>query len=178
MRQWIALALLAACGSAPKVPPEVAPVSFRDLNAPIASQANFDATQFLGDWQVVAGYPVRHEAGCEAISMTFASSGADQFLVRHNCQKFDGQQVLSGSADIIAAGRFRLTYSGAPIPTAELWALWVDQGYRTAVIGSPDGQVGWILNRTSKIPEDRMNAAREILDFYGYDQTRLREIAP
>jgi apolipoprotein D and lipocalin family protein len=52
--------------------------------------------------------------------------------------------------------------------------LWVDEGYRTAVVGAPNGRVGWILNRDPDIPEDRLIAAREVLDFNGYDVSQLQ----
>jgi len=37
----------------------------------------------------------------------------------------------------------------------------------------PSGRAGWILNRDPQIPSDRLAAAREILDFNGYDLSRL-----
>jgi apolipoprotein D and lipocalin family protein len=52
----------------------------------------------------------------------------------------------------------------------------VDEGYRTAVVGAPNGKSGWILNRDPQIPVDRLNAAREVLDFNGYDLDRLMEV--
>jgi len=55
--------------------------------------------------------------------------------------------------------------------------LWVDEGYRTAVVGAPNGRSGWILNRDPQIPADRLAAAREILDFNGYDLSRLETVA-
>ncbi len=52
--------------------------------------------------------------------------------------------------------------------------LWVDEGYRTAVIGTPDGSFGFVLNRDAAIPADRMEAARRVLDFNGYDLAQLQ----
>ena len=60
-----------------------------------------------------------------------------------------------------------------PFVAAEYWVLWVDESYRTAVIGTPNGRAAWILNRDPAIPADRLAAAREMLDFNGYDLTRL-----
>ena len=56
---------------------------------------------------------------------------------------------------------------------AEFWVLWVDDDFRTAVIGSPTGQFGWIMDRPGAASADRTRAAREILDFSGYDLGRL-----
>jgi apolipoprotein D and lipocalin family protein len=41
----------------------------------------------------------------------------------------------------------------------------------------PSGTAGWILNRDPQIPEDRLEAARRILEFNGYDISQL-EMTP
>jgi apolipoprotein D and lipocalin family protein len=40
-------------------------------------------------------------------------------------------------------------------------------------VGTPNGRAGWVLNRDPVIPADRWAAAREMLDFNGYDLSRL-----
>ena len=52
--------------------------------------------------------------------------------------------------------------------------LWVDEGYRTAVVGSPSGGSGFILNREPDIPADRLTAARQVLAFNGYELDDLK----
>jgi apolipoprotein D and lipocalin family protein len=56
------------------------------------------------------------------------------------------------------------------------WVLWVDEGFRTAVLGNPDGTFGWIVDRSTRGGADRIRAAREILDFNGYNVSQLRMI--
>lgn len=69
-------------------------------------------------------------------------------------------------------GRFALTRPDGS--ARDLWVLWVDEGFRTAVIGNPAGDFGWILDRAPKGGADRIKAAQEILDFNGYDISQLR----
>ena len=45
---------------------------------------------------------------------------------------------------------------------------------RTLVIGTPSGEMGFILNRDGRLPADRLAAAREILEWNGYDLERLQ----
>ena len=59
---------------------------------------------------------------------------------------------------------------------AEWWVLWVDADYRTLAVGTPDGRFGFILNRDGALPPDRLAAAREILEWNGYDLARLRPV--
>lgn len=72
--------------------------------------------------------------------------------------------TMSGALTLTGPGRMRATGSAAP-----LWVLWVDEGYRTVVIGTPDRSFAHILNRGGEIAPDRLKAAREILDWNGYD---------
>jgi apolipoprotein D and lipocalin family protein len=69
------------------------------------------------------------------------------------------------------AGPGRLAVKGME----DWWIVWVDSGYRTLAIGTPSGRFGFVLDRGA-IPEDRLNAAREVLDFNGYAAEALRPI--
>ncbi|NBR90044.1 MAG: lipocalin, partial [Rhodobacteraceae bacterium] len=59
----------------------------------------------------------------------------------------------------------------------EIWLLWVDDDWRTAAMASPDGRLGWIMERGQQTP-DRQKAAREILNWMGFDLEKLRKVAP
>jgi apolipoprotein D and lipocalin family protein len=48
------------------------------------------------------------------------------------------------------------------------WVLWADGDYRTLVIGTPSGRFGFVLNRESLLPADRLRAVRDIVRFNGY----------
>lgn len=73
-------------------------------------------------------------------------------------------------AATIAQNRWKLDAEGAD-ETAELWVIWIDDGYRTAAIGSPDSDIAFILDRKPKGGADRIVAAREVLAFNGYNMT-------
>lgn len=74
---------------------------------------------------------------------------------------------------VLANGRLEPSGDSTGDP---LWILWTDDQFRTAVIGTPSGRMGWILNRTVAISADRLKAARTILDFNGYALSGLRPI--
>ena len=83
---------------------------------------------------------------------------------------------IEGKAEIVGPGRLAVSFPSVPFGASDYWVLWVDEGYRTAVVGAPNGKSGWILNRDPQIPVDRLNAAREVLGFNGYDLDRLMEV--
>ncbi|MFT6451892.1 MAG: apolipoprotein D and lipocalin family protein [Halocynthiibacter sp.] len=150
----IGLGLFLAACTAPQVGP-----SYRAAGAQISSSTSFDPARFSGRWYEVAGF---HQGGCAVGAVTFTvQKTGDMVITEGPCSQAKPRQRL---AKISGPGRLAPNDASAP-----LWVLWIDSGYRTAVIGTPDGSFGYVLNRTRKIPQDRLNAAREILDFNGYD---------
>jgi apolipoprotein D and lipocalin family protein len=177
MRWLAAFGLIAACA---------APVAdgddgglfevYRDTTVPISSAALFDPERYLGTWYEVARYPVPFEKGCAGVTAEYASIGANKISVRNTCRNLDGseQSVIDGTADIVGPGRLEVSFPSVPFAgAANYWVLWVDEGYRTAVVGAPNGKSGWILNRDPIILADRLAAARDVFAFNGYNLTRL-----
>lgn len=162
-------AALAACAPPPE---DSTGPGFRRAGSPIASKALFDLDRFLGEWQVVALFPWSETAACPGKTFRFGTGPAGLGLERRCAGATATSQIA-----LTGPGRFAVTPGPDPFPAGELWVLWVDEGYRTAVIGMPTGRGGWILDRTGQIPADRLAAARELLDFNGYDVTRLVEVA-
>lgn len=167
-------ATLAGCGLGPGA-------SFRDDSVTIASSANFDAARYVGRWYEVARYPNPFQSGCPGAIADYGLSGTPGVLtVRNICLDAAGLPTgeITGTATDEGLGRLSVRLQGVPV-AAPYWVLWVDEGYRTAVVGAPNGRVGWILNRDPEIPEDRLAAAREVLDFNGYDLGQLqRSVTP
>lgn len=168
--------LLAGCGGSEE------PVSlfavYRDPGVPIASKALFEPERYLGLWHEVARYPVIFEQGCVGVTAEYGLRADGLLSVRNTCRNPDGtvRSVIEGTAEVVGPGRFKVRFGSVPFVAADYWVLWVDEGYRTAVVGTPNGRAGWILNRDPEIPADRLAAAREILDFNGYDLSRLEMV--
>lgn len=151
---------------------------YRDTTKPIASKAVFDPARYLGTWYEVARYPVFFERGCVGVTATYGMNDDGSISVLNICRNPDGTiaSQIEGAAEIVGPGRLKVSFPSVPFGASDYWVLWIDESYRTAVVGAPDGKSGWILNRTPQIPTDRLNAAREVLDFNGYDLSRLMEV--
>lgn len=164
-----ALALLAACASpAPKA------TTYRDAGLGLYSNASFDVSRLAGDWAQVAAFAPANGADCPPGAARFAPRADGPLDLALRLCLSGREQTFSGPAEVVGPGRFVL--SGAdPMGLGEpWWVLWVDTDYRTLVIGTPSGRFGFILNRGGRLPQDRLTAARDILDWNGYDLTRLR----
>ncbi len=151
---------------------------YRDTDIPISSKAIFEPERYLGTWYEVARYPVPFEAGCVGVTATYGLRDDGLLSVLNICRNADGTEKsrIAGKAEIVGPGRLKLRFDGLPFAAADYWVLWTDDDYRTAVVGAPNGRSGWILNRTPDIRADRFDAARDILEFNGYDLSRLMEV--
>ncbi|SLN37524.1 Lipocalin-like domain protein [Aquimixticola soesokkakensis] len=157
-----ALAMLSACARAPQA---TAPASFRDPSVQMSSIAAFDPLRFSGRWYEVAGY-FDDSAVCSvgAVTYTVQKGGAAWTVTEGPCSS---SSPRSGMAVVDGPGRFTFA-------AERYWVLWVDADYRTAVVGQPSGGQGYILDRTRQGSPDRLLAARDILQWNGYDLGALK----
>ena len=152
----LALALLAGCGAQA---PDTAQ-GLRDSKALIGATSRYDAARFKGPWLVRDSFG----DGVAQVALVETTKGpAFQLCTQVGCG--DGGTLWLAQQQ----GQGRYVLSRPDGSTRTLWVLWVDEGFRTAVIGSPDGGYGWILDRQATGGADRIAAAQEILAFNGYD---------
>ncbi len=160
----VVLVLLAACGRAPDLQQGYR----RDV--PITSIVFFDPARFAGDWVEVAAFRPPGAAPCSGARARYSPAPDGSLaVVEQSCARASAA-TRQGSASLTGPGRLTVTAGG---DTDIYWMLWVDEGYRTAVVGMPSGKLGFILNRDAAIPPDRLQAARTILEWNGYDLSRL-----
>jgi len=152
---------------------------YRDTDAPISSKAVFDVDRYMGLWYEVARFPVPFEAGCEGVTAEYALQDDGTVSVLNICRNPDGSERsrITGTAVPVAPARLKVRFDGVPFVTGDYWVLWTDEDYRTAVVGAPNGRAGWVLNRSPQIRADRLQTARDILAFNGYDVSQLEEVA-
>jgi apolipoprotein D and lipocalin family protein len=156
---------LAACA----VPVE----SYRDTSVTIASAAAFDPARYTGRWYEIARFPVPFQQGCTDTVAEYTAQGDGTLGVVNTCLVGGETRRIEGTARVTGPGRLEVSFDSVPFVDAPYWVLWVAEDYGSAVVGVPSGRAGWILNRTPNMPPDRLAAAKEILDFNGYDTSRL-----
>ncbi len=162
------LLALAACGPGKRD-------SYRDAGLSLYSNASFNLASLQGEWVQAAGFQRPNGGRCSGGRAAFSAPDAAGRVQLDADLCLSGASVrFSGYAD--PAGPGRLTLSGAdPRGIGQTWwIIWADVDTRTLVIGTPSGDFGFILNRGGPLPGDRLQAAREILDWNGYDLTRLK----
>ena len=164
LRRYLVGALLVgglvACAPVPTVPPAPSDITFRNPSANIGATTRFDPVRFAGDWHVVARFVETGESAAHDVIAVTYHQGKDRIVVVASegaqTYAYDGTAVLR------------------PKQGESLIIMWVDEGFRTAVLGTPSGRVGYILDRKPNPRKDRLKAATEILKFYGWDTRRLK----
>lgn len=155
MRYGMFLIFGILCACAP-----VATNSFRDTDQPIGVTTRFDPEAFSGSWVLVESFADHARA---PVIFTFT-------------QDTNSITIRSDEATEIA-GKYSLGQPGhfvSKTPAQEnLLIMWVDEGFRTAAIGTASGSFGAVLNRDANLPPDRARAAREVLSFYGWNTNLL-----
>lgn len=142
----IAVLVLAACDPAPPVPKTAIPL--RNPTAPIASQVDVTLDRLQGDWRVMTGAGIAPGSHLKVKESLILIDGVEQSFSR------------------VGPGRFKLG-------DEDIWVHWLDINNRTAALGNPSGARVWIMDRQGK-PSERLQAARKILEWYGYDLSRMK----
>ena len=159
IRTAICLIVLASCNQKPAEAP-----AFRDPAAPIYSSAVLENARLSGHWVQVATFAPGGQANCTPGVVDIAAGQASWDLCLASGQ-------VRGAGPMIAGKPGRFDLAGMPV----WWVLWADADYRTLVIGTPSGGMGFVLNRDAAMPADRVKAVRDILRFDGYHLDRLVE---
>jgi apolipoprotein D and lipocalin family protein len=152
--------MLAACVNTSSELPQGA---YRPGGGQVFSAAALDASRLPGRWDQVAAFGP--DGNCKPGGVDIKPSGKTSY------------RLCLGGRDIKGAGLLQLSGPGRlTIGGKEWFVLWVDTDYRTLVIGHPSGAFGFVLNRGGQISGDRMQAAREILQWNGYDMAAFQPI--
>lgn len=165
MRRVILAGLVALAGCGAKAP--VPQGSIRNPEAMISSAALFDPARFGGTWQV-AQSAVR---GCGGARQEWRWDGRGGYALSGIDCAGAVPAVLTGQAALTGPGGRILPETG--FGAEPVFVLWVDQDYRVAALGTPSGHWGMVLTRPGMARGDLIGAAREVLDFNGYDTRRI-----
>ncbi|MEQ8897048.1 MAG: lipocalin family protein [Roseovarius sp.] len=152
--------MLAACGSGTDTG------AIRDSDARISSQVNVTADRLAGNWHIRTRWPgtpnpagpLRLVQSAQTLTLTGTATNGP----------------VTTTLTPLGQGRFRAGNSQA-FGDSPLWVLWMDADNRTAAIGTPDGRFGWIMDRAPTGGADRITAAREIMEWMGYDLSLSKE---
>ena len=169
----LALAPLAACQGQP---------DHRAETAPPETAERLDLNRYAGVWHEIYRYPNRFEAGCAAVTATYAVLGEGRARVTNACVR-DGETVLAEgiarrTGEATLEVRFAPAFLAAlPMVWGDYWVLALEGDYEAAeggaLVGSPDGKYLWVLAR-DPLPDEAMIARLvAAAEARGYDTDAL-----
>lgn len=138
--------------------------TFRNVQKQLYSTADLPPSRLIGRWRQEAGFgPTCEATRFQGLEFTVQNGAVDvSYRLCINGRIQQGQGPLAGQQ-----GRYNLPQLATP-----LWVLWIDADNRSMAIGTPNGGLGMILSKDA-IPMDRLQAAREILAWNGYDLAKM-----
>ena len=150
---------------------------------PPATVAGINVARYLGRWYEIARLPMPFQRGDEAALAEYGLNSNGTLSVHNVAIRPDGSRHgISGYATILNAPentklavRFS-TWFGAFIPVPKdgnYWILYVDHGYRHAIVGTPDHKYLWILARNPEITERQYQNLKVNCERLGFDLSRL-----
>jgi len=145
--------LLAGCVATPTP-------GYRDLAQPLSITTHTAPDLWQGTWHLRAATPDERDMR----ALAFDATGR----ITPDCAPTCGAEWQAQS---IGTNRWQLT--GGEGQRRELWLIWIDESRRTAAVGEPKGRYAWVLDRAPAGGADRIQAAREILEFNGYDAGQI-----
>jgi apolipoprotein D and lipocalin family protein len=151
--------------------------------SPPGTVAGIDLHLYLGRWYEIARLPMPFQRADEAALAEYGLKPDGTLTVHNVAIRPDGTQhdihgcakVLNPPENTKLAVRFN-TWFGPLIPVPKegnYWILYVDNGYRHAIVGTPDRKYLWILSRTPKITEPQYRELSGNAERLGFDLSRL-----
>lgn len=141
-----------------------------------------DLSRYAGLWYEIARLPMRHEDR-HASDVTAEYSLQDDGKVRvvNRCMNDEGEpEEAVGEATATDDSNARLEVSflpeglrWVPFTRGDYWVLRLDEGYTTALVGTPDRRYLWLLSRGPKMDEATVREWLSFAQAHGFDLAPL-----
>jgi apolipoprotein D and lipocalin family protein len=140
-----------------------------------------DLKKYAGLWYEIAKIPNRFQKHCkQGTTAQYKLLENGKIEVINSCIEEDGERDASeGIAQVVdASSNAKLEVSfvsilGINLFWGDYWIIGLDTNYEYAVVGTPTRKYGWILSRTPKLSEEKLNEAFELLKSQGYEPKKF-----
>lgn len=183
----------AGAGTAAPSPPQQASMPGRSGETGQAKEPvqmhtveSVDLNRYAGFWYEIARIPNRFQTRCARRTIASYRLRPDgRISVLNQCIKANGNvEQASGVARVVdRKTRARLKVSLVSLLGwrpfwGDYWILGLGEGYRWAIVASPDRQYGWILSRTPTLEAASLERIFAILERNGLQPDRFRMSDP
>ncbi len=142
-----------------------------------------DLARYQGTWYEIARLPMWFQRNCIRSKATYGVLDSGEVSVRNECDTADGKLLSATgrarSVDPATNARLEVRFDNwwsvfvPSNPQGNYWILYLDEGYRTVIVGTPDRKNLWIMARTPSLEPAQY---RELVDrarALGFDTSSL-----
>ena len=158
------------------------PGAFDPAKAP-PTAARVELARYGGTWYEIARMPLWFQRNCLRSQATYGLLETGEVSVLNECDTAGGgKESIRGSARVVDAktnARLEVRFDNwfsvfiPSQPQGNYWILYLDEGYRTVIVGTPDRETLWIMARTPAIDEARYTELVGIARGLGFDTDKL-----
>ncbi len=166
-------ALLCACAGPAALDPSKAPPTV----------ARVELARYEGTWYEIARMPMWFQRNCLRSQATYGRLETGEVSVLNECDTAGGgKESIRGRARVVDAKtnaklevRFDNWFSVfiPSQPHGNYWILYLDEDYRTVIVGTQDRENLWIMARTPVIDESQYAKLVEIARGLGFETDKL-----
>ena len=142
-----------------------------------------DLQRYQGTWYELARLPMFFQRNCIRSEANYQLQADGSVAVTNRCETEDGDwQEAKGEAVPQEAGitdrlwvRFDNWFSRLfpGLTKGHYWVLYLDEGYSTALVGSPDRKYLWLLARDTEVDQATRDRLLSEAERRGYDTSEL-----
>lgn len=146
--------------------------------AEVQTVQRLDVKRYMGKWYEIASIPMFFTRNCTASTATYTLLPSGEIGVDNACRKEtpDGEPSgIQGRAwmeDPQSPGKLKISFFW-PM-RADYWILAIDDAYEVALVGEPDREGLWLLARTPRLDEGRIQAMLKVARDQGFDVSQLK----
>lgn len=149
--------------------------------APLPTVPSVDLSRYAGLWYEIARLPMRHEdRHASDVTAEYSLQEDGKVRVVNRCLDDEGKpEEAVGEATATDDSNARLEVSflpeglrWVPFTKGDYWVLRLDDGYTTALVGTPDRKYLWLLSREPKMDE------ATVRDWLSFAQAQRFDLAP
>ena len=145
--------------------------------------ARVELARYGGTWYEIARMPLWFQRNCLRSQATYGLLETGEVSVLNECDtEGGGKESIRGSARVVDAktnARLEVRFDNwfsvfiPSQPQGNYWILYLDEGYRTVIVGTPDRETLWIMARTQTVDEARYTELVGIARGMGFDTGKL-----
>ena len=152
-------------------------INGQDMKNELQVVNKVDLNKYIGLWYEVAKIHNWFQKNCmKNTTAEYLLRDDGKIKVINSCTEADGSKnIAEGVAkvvDNITNAKLEVSFVkilGIQLFWGDYWIIGLGENYDFALVGSPNRKYGWILSRTKKLSQEKLNQISDLLRIKGYD---------